>query len=1008
MTALGIYATNAADVQQFESWIGKDVDFVSAHTGRANWSDWQTSVLYAANIFKSLDTPLQWTIPMFANGGNLVAAANGDYDSHYLQAAKDILSASAGQDEIVIRVGEEFNGSWMPWAAKGHEQDFVQAYRNFVDTFRSVSDKFVFEWNVNVGDAGMNPALAYPGDNYVDIIGGDFYYNRWFSPNPDQAWSQMVNQTYGLQWLSDFANAHGKPMGFSEWGVQSDNAQSYIADVANWFSTHNVAYQSYWNSNSGGFSGDLSHNQYPSTGAAFIAAFGPQTADATASADSATSTKTYDGDALISQVDTYTSGPDVSDTKEYTAGVLSRGTVLHTDGSKDVVIYGINGQSYANEHDVYNAAGVLSSFVRTHADNSLASAFTTAAEGTTTTDQYDNGGALTKHTVTYANGTTDITDYANGVPSKEVVKFASGSGDISDTRLFTAGVLSLDTVVHANGSRDVYSYGIQNQDYVSEHDGYNSAGVLTTQIRTLSDGTTDEKTYSGKVLTGEVVGYAAGGADTSDTKVFTAGVLSRETVLHTDASKDIYIYNVKGQTYITEHDTYNAAGALTAAVRTRADNSLVYTFNVTPDGSTIKDQYDTSATLIYHSVLRPAGSADTQTYANGILTSDVLKFAPGSADQSDSKIYTAGILTRETIVHTNGSKDVYNTNITGKDYVAEQDIYGVSGVLVTMIQTLASGATDTKSYAGKVLTSELVHFAAGATDVSDSKIYSAGVLTSETQLHVNGSKDLYLSDIQNKSYVAEHDIYDAAGRLSDVIRTHANNSLDYTSHVASDGTKTADQYDASGVLRTHSVVQSNGWSETQTYAGGNLTSDVVKFSLGSADLSDTKNYTSGALTRETIMHANGSRDLFDFNVTGKSYVADHDTYDSAGAQSVVDLTNKDGTHSITAYTTGATLISTAGVADTFQSWSGGKDNFVFNPGFAKDTIKGFHAGSGSSHDVISLDANLVADFSHLHFQQIGHDTLVTIDATDTILLTGVASSAVNASNFSFVHHDLLV
>ncbi len=70
----------------------------------------------------------------------------------------------------------------------------------------------------------------------------------------------MVNQKYGLQWLSDFANAHGKPMGFSEWGIQSDNAQRYVANVAKWFATHNVAYQSYWNSNSGGFSGDLSHD----------------------------------------------------------------------------------------------------------------------------------------------------------------------------------------------------------------------------------------------------------------------------------------------------------------------------------------------------------------------------------------------------------------------------------------------------------------------------------------------------------------------------------------------------------------------------------------------------------------------------------------------------------------------------------------------------------------------------------------------------------------------------
>ena len=93
MTAIGVYATNSADVQQFENWLGKNVDYISMHSGRANWSDWQSSISWGATQFKSLDIPLQWTIPMFANGGNLAAAASGDYDAHYLQAAKDILAA---------------------------------------------------------------------------------------------------------------------------------------------------------------------------------------------------------------------------------------------------------------------------------------------------------------------------------------------------------------------------------------------------------------------------------------------------------------------------------------------------------------------------------------------------------------------------------------------------------------------------------------------------------------------------------------------------------------------------------------------------------------------------------------------------------------------------------------------------------------------------------------------------------------------------------------------------
>ena len=40
-----------------------------------------------------------------------------------------------------------------------------------------------FEWNVNIGDVGVNPETAYPGDAYVDIIGMDFYWNTAWDPN---------------------------------------------------------------------------------------------------------------------------------------------------------------------------------------------------------------------------------------------------------------------------------------------------------------------------------------------------------------------------------------------------------------------------------------------------------------------------------------------------------------------------------------------------------------------------------------------------------------------------------------------------------------------------------------------------------------------------------------------------------------------------------------------------------------------------------------------------------
>ena len=180
---------------------------------------------------------------------------------------------------IYVRTGEEFNGNWMPWSATGHEQEFVKAYRNFVEAFRSVSNRFRFEWNVNIRETRMNPADAYPGDDYVDVIGMDFYYNtKWNPTDPVQAWKEMVHGQYGLQWLEDFAAARKKPTAYPEWGVNFDGAGPYIEMAAQWFSGHNVLYQSVWNSNDD-FPGKLTDDQYPRAAAAYIKSFGPNASD---------------------------------------------------------------------------------------------------------------------------------------------------------------------------------------------------------------------------------------------------------------------------------------------------------------------------------------------------------------------------------------------------------------------------------------------------------------------------------------------------------------------------------------------------------------------------------------------------------------------------------------------------------------------------------------------------------------------------------------------------------
>lgn len=261
VTKIGVYAGNSIDnVKTFEKWLGREVDGVLGYTGRDNWKDFVESADWAAKLWSGIDRPVFWSVPLITNTGNLKSAANGDYNSYYRQVAEDLAATRKGDGEIHIRTGWEFDGGWFPWKAKGNEEAFIGAWRQFVDTFRSVSDRFVFEWTPNNGDMGMNPETAYPGDDYVDIIGMDFYYNTsWDSTDPEEAWDFMVNRPFGLQWHQDFAAAHGKKTSYSEWGVKTAEAGPLIENFAEWVAQHDVEFHTYWDSNAD-FPGKLSDN----------------------------------------------------------------------------------------------------------------------------------------------------------------------------------------------------------------------------------------------------------------------------------------------------------------------------------------------------------------------------------------------------------------------------------------------------------------------------------------------------------------------------------------------------------------------------------------------------------------------------------------------------------------------------------------------------------------------------------------------------------------------------
>lgn len=265
-----------ADVNAFQSWLGRGVDEIELHGDHSSWDALMSCFSWQAGLFRPLGIDIVWSVPLIPQGATLDAAATGAYDAKYKAIAQQFVNQWPYDQQIMLRVGWEFNGKgYFPWSAVGKPTQFIQAYRHFVAAFRSVApNRFRFEWTPNVGSVGMDPTTAYPGDDVVDLIGMDFYYDtKWLGTDPNKAWNTMVTQKWGLQWHQDFAAAHHKPTAYDEWGVNSDTAGPYITAASQWFANHHVVYQNYWNSNSA-FRGQLSNNQYPNAAAAYKAAFG--------------------------------------------------------------------------------------------------------------------------------------------------------------------------------------------------------------------------------------------------------------------------------------------------------------------------------------------------------------------------------------------------------------------------------------------------------------------------------------------------------------------------------------------------------------------------------------------------------------------------------------------------------------------------------------------------------------------------------------------------------------
>lgn len=234
---LGLPSVWAEDFPPTEKW-----DHLEGQGWQlGEWSHWKTNGPSRRLIFSVPMLPGPWNRKGPASGTaagkpvSLACGAKGEYNEHFRRLAERLIKYGLG--DSILRIGWEWNGGWYAWRARDDPASYAAYWRQIVSTMRSVhgAENLRFCWNPTICWTGFPVEQAWPGDEFVDLVGLDVYdqsYAKNTYPWPTNAspaeimavqqltWEEVIlNGDKGLAFWKAFAERHGKLFCIPEWGV---------------------------------------------------------------------------------------------------------------------------------------------------------------------------------------------------------------------------------------------------------------------------------------------------------------------------------------------------------------------------------------------------------------------------------------------------------------------------------------------------------------------------------------------------------------------------------------------------------------------------------------------------------------------------------------------------------------------------------------------------------------------------------------------------------------------
>ncbi|GHV33255.1 hypothetical protein FACS18949_06690 [Clostridia bacterium] len=152
---------------------------------------------------------------------------------------------------LLFRPYHEHTGNWF-WWAKGwlSEEDYITLWRYTVDYLRDTKNihNILYEFSPDSPNSAAEYMYGYPGDEYVDVFGLDFYDSQWHGPTFEDFLGRLKTQ---LGVALKLAGEHRKPFALTETGIQNNadwdtRPDTWFADVSNLLKPFGVSYFMVW------------------------------------------------------------------------------------------------------------------------------------------------------------------------------------------------------------------------------------------------------------------------------------------------------------------------------------------------------------------------------------------------------------------------------------------------------------------------------------------------------------------------------------------------------------------------------------------------------------------------------------------------------------------------------------------------------------------------------------------------------------------------------------------